>query len=1056
MTEDDQMKAFQEDFGVTPQTSEPKGKGYIELLVDNIVGLDNDYESFGEAFGKSFNEDELDTLKNMALSAYEGAKEFVTSPIETTKDVATEISDSVSRLGAESLDGRIRRMYGVGYQDATEEQVTKAREAVIGDAITASSLVPAAKGATTVAKAAIPVTLSGTAARVFSKDSRPDIPFQRDILDDTEFEPLDEETLFPKAKTKATVPPAKFTGDQVLTPEEGLASIKSDNLYETTQYDPTTMLGQIAYNKKKVLDNLKDKELLKLAQDLPHYKDKDYWNFLDSNIKPVASYLGVDENDFLSLLNDIGGYYPAKKDPQLQELTEKPLPEKAPLGPRAGAGPERPSDKKAEALGFKDTVYHTSTKKGPFVDFPEEFTEFDLASSTGSDRTSQDLLGVHVGTARAAAERNLYVREDPVVGEAGDAKGYTMELRARTTDPVTKQEISKMFKKKPEELFDDPTGPFTEMDVNTLIREYEDLLYPADTLLPADSREVAAVNFRRELAREGFTHIPYINDVEDPGSISFIMLVDRPKGSPAVLRDVRAQFDPKKITSPDLRFAEGGMVEEDQMRRLMQEGGMADDGMSIEPVTGNEIPPGSLSSEVRDDIPAQLSEGEYVVPADVVRFFGVRFFEELRNQAKQGLAEMDADGRIGGTPVDSQGVPMEGQDEELTPEEEQALMEALGATGTGMAEGGLSVPMSNPYQDQSMLYQPPKAIAGAAPVGMNEGGLLGQTFTGFESRRYYNPETKQEMTINFLDGRPLGIIPTGFVPWTPELAAAQETPTETEIPEGMGAQDDDKGRDERDTVSGDEGAGYGGWAEKNAEAINSDPLGFGMNALDSKQGFLSDKQMAGIAGMVNPALGLGVMGAKTIGSINDIALARASVEVAKAKGLNTTGLESKIDQAVEALPGAVRGLVRNGVIGSGETYATKALEFSGAAAPSRTGMGVSTGSDRATEGGQRDVSRTTSGKDLSFGKTTAGKSVDTGTIDMGAKAPSLSFGKTTAGKSVSTGPTTSDKGLSMGTPAGGSKSTGGTRGGSVGARATGGLVSKKSSPKPKGKKGLAS
>ena len=94
---DQTEEAFAEDFGTFPDTGEvPKGKGYIELLVDNIVGLDNEYESFGEAFGKSFNEDELGTLKNMAVSAYEGAKEYVTSPIETTKDVAIEISNSVS------------------------------------------------------------------------------------------------------------------------------------------------------------------------------------------------------------------------------------------------------------------------------------------------------------------------------------------------------------------------------------------------------------------------------------------------------------------------------------------------------------------------------------------------------------------------------------------------------------------------------------------------------------------------------------------------------------------------------------------------------------------------------------------------------------------------------------------------------------------------------------------------------------------------------------------------------------------------------------------------
>ena len=39
----------------------------------------------------------------------------------------------------------------------------------------------------------------------------------------------------------------------------------------------------------------------------------------------------------------------------------------------------------------------------------------------------------------------------------------------------------------------------------------------------------------------------------------------------------------------------------------------------------------SMAEEVRDDIPAQLSDGEYVVPADVVRYYGVKFFEDLRD-----------------------------------------------------------------------------------------------------------------------------------------------------------------------------------------------------------------------------------------------------------------------------------------------------------------------------------------------------------------------------------------------------------------------------------------
>ena len=61
---------------------------------------------------------------------------------------------------------------------------------------------------------------------------------------------------------------------------------------------------------------------------------------------------------------------------------------------------------------------------------------------------------------------------------------------------------------------------------------------------------------------------------------------------------------------------------------FMNEGGvLADDGVDRDPVSGNEVPSGSMAKEVRDDVPAMLSEGEYVVPADVVRYHGIDKFE---------------------------------------------------------------------------------------------------------------------------------------------------------------------------------------------------------------------------------------------------------------------------------------------------------------------------------------------------------------------------------------------------------------------------------------------
>ena len=59
------------------------------------------------------------------------------------------------------------------------------------------------------------------------------------------------------------------------------------------------------------------------------------------------------------------------------------------------------------------------------------------------------------------------------------------------------------------------------------------------------------------------------------------------------------------------------------------------------------MPPGSTKEEVRDDIPAQLSEGEFVFPADVVRYIGLEKLMMMRQEAKMGLAAMEAMGQMG-------------------------------------------------------------------------------------------------------------------------------------------------------------------------------------------------------------------------------------------------------------------------------------------------------------------------------------------------------------------------------------------------------------------------
>jgi hypothetical protein len=153
-----------------------------------------------------------------------------------------------------------------------------------------------------------------------------------------------------------------------------------------------------------------------------------------------------------------------------------------------------------------------------------------------------------------------------------------------------------------------------------------------------------------------------------------------------------------------------------------------------EPTTGNEIPPGSSAEEVKDEVDAKLSVGEYVVPADVVQYFGVAYFEKLRDKAKKAMGEMDQGGRInGGAPQDD--LPF--SDDELNVEDD-----------------------------------------GADEPSFAEGGMVGSTMGGNETKTYVGPNG-QEIQIQFVNGQPVQQIPPGFV-----LKAGQTSGMRTEVDEG--------------------------------------------------------------------------------------------------------------------------------------------------------------------------------------------------------------------------------------------------------------------------------
>ena len=125
------------------------------------------------------------------------------------------------------------------------------------------------------------------------------------------------------------------------------------------------------------------------------------------------------------------------------------------------------------------------------------------------------------------------------------------------------------------------------------------------------------------------------------------------------------------------------MALEQQME--MNFGDVPDNTIGIDPVSGNEIPLGSNAENVRDDIPANLSEGEIVIPADVVNFHGVKLFEDLRAEAKMGYAQMAADGRMGGEPMMDEDMDIEITIEDLDVMDDEEPV-AMARGGTSMAQ----------------------------------------------------------------------------------------------------------------------------------------------------------------------------------------------------------------------------------------------------------------------------------------------------------------------------------------------------------------------------------
>lgn len=199
------------------------------------------------------------------------------------------------------------------------------------------------------------------------------------------------------------------------------------------------------------------------------------------------------------------------------------------------------------------------------------------------------------------------------------------------------------------------------------------------------------------IAQEVFDNPEFTQVGYDPTRRGFFY--DRETGEAIVEADTVVQVghlvlarNAKKMDAEAFSFSEGGMALEDQMEMNFGRE-VPDNTIGIDPVSGNEIPLGSNAENVRDDIPANLSEGEIVIPADVVNFHGVKLFEDLRAEAKMGYAQMAADGRMGGQPMmeeEDMDIELTIEDLNVMDDEEPVEMAGGGMTAAQQAARSMS------------------------------------------------------------------------------------------------------------------------------------------------------------------------------------------------------------------------------------------------------------------------------------------------------------------------------------------------------------------------------
>ena len=263
---------------------------------------------------------------------------------------------------------------------------------------------------------------------------------------------------------------------------------------------------------------------------------------------------------------------------------------------------------------------------------------------------------------------------------------------------------------------------------------------------------------------------------------------------------------------------------------LFRKGGLEDEGGEIDEVSGNKVPVGGTKKGVRDDIPAMVSEGEFVFPEDVTRYIGLETLMQMRQEAKMGLKKMEAMGQMGNS--DEATIPddlpftaadliiVSGEKPENDDKtkklnrggvvhanqgmlaQNQNPNQFMPTTGIiGMQPSIYSQPNTQPFNPNPVVpqptFQPPAITTGgetAQPTGPAFFGTIPEPvkpvkFKDFVTEaddvyktiKFINPETGEIRDVRTYNGEPVNPLPAGFIPYDDYMASGEQPVTGTEV-----------------------------------------------------------------------------------------------------------------------------------------------------------------------------------------------------------------------------------------------------------------------------------